>query len=182
MLHEESQPFGRLAQLRWKITHIYNQDILLAASVLCLYLQDVDKFESLEILQRTAWTPRAEEIRKSLTVSHGIWLETSKTSAEAGKVAKALRVVLGLELKSAEVGEQLASHEYVADFDLPVDGFETTFNDPCEPMSACSLAATNATTNRSASGLLFPSHVLRQCPRILSYMMVNLSDAIPEWK
>jgi hypothetical protein len=34
MLHEESQPFGRLFQLRWKVTHLFNQDVLLATSVL----------------------------------------------------------------------------------------------------------------------------------------------------
>ncbi|KAJ5225991.1 hypothetical protein N7468_007216 [Penicillium chermesinum] len=48
MLHEESQAFGRLSQLRWKVARIFNQDVLLATSVLCLYLQDVDKFESFD--------------------------------------------------------------------------------------------------------------------------------------
>ncbi|RSL57795.1 hypothetical protein CEP54_008147 [Fusarium duplospermum] len=88
MLHEESQPFGRLCQLRWKVTRIFNQDVLLATSVLCLYLQDVDKFE-------TAGQTRAEEIRQQLTLSHKIWVQISTVSAEAWKVAKALSIVLG---------------------------------------------------------------------------------------
>ncbi|KAL4911201.1 hypothetical protein BDW74DRAFT_172667 [Aspergillus multicolor] len=94
MLHDEAQPFGRLWQLRWKVTHILTQDVLLATAVLCVYLQDVDRSE----------TPESEvkEIRQQLISSHKLWLQlstnpsTASTSEAAGKVARALRIVLSL--------------------------------------------------------------------------------------
>ncbi|CAG9990095.1 unnamed protein product [Clonostachys byssicola] len=129
MLHEESQPFGRLCQLRWKVTHILNQDVLLATSVLCLYLQDIDKFEVPQIARRAARLPRAEEIRQQLTISHKIWLQRSTGSAEAGKVAKALSIVLGNSEVSAEKGDGPLSYDFLTDIDaIPVNGFGAAFN------------------------------------------------------
>ncbi|KAF2237944.1 putative Zn(II)2Cys6 transcription factor [Viridothelium virens] len=129
MLHEESQPFGRLCQLRWKVTHIFNQDVLLATSVLCLYLQDVDKFELPETAGQTTWSPRAEEIRQRLTISHKIWLQMSTASPEAGKVAKALSIVLGNTEASAEDGSGPGSYDFLMDFDaIPLNEFGATFN------------------------------------------------------
>ncbi|CAH0043433.1 unnamed protein product [Clonostachys solani] len=129
MLHEESQPFGRLCQLRWKVTHILNQDVLLATSVLCLYLQDVDKFELPQTAGRTRRLPRAEEVRQQLTISHKIWLQRSTGSAEAGKVAKALSIVLGNTEGSDENGDGPLSYDFMADIDaIPVNGFGATFN------------------------------------------------------
>lgn len=134
MLHEESQPFGRLSQLRWKVTRIFNQDVLLATSVLCLYLQDVDKFELSETAGQTTWSPRAEEIRQRLTISHKIWLQMSTASAEAGKVAKALSIVLGNTEASAEGGSGPASYDFLTDFDaIPLNGFGATFNNQYFP-------------------------------------------------
>ncbi|KAH7152671.1 putative Zn(II)2Cys6 transcription factor [Dactylonectria macrodidyma] len=139
MLHEESQPFGRLCQLRWKVAHIFNQDVLLATSVLCLYLQDVDKFELPETAGQTTWSPRAEEIRQQLTISHKIWLQMSTASAEAGKVAKALSIVLGNTEASAEDGSRPASYDFLTDFDaLPLNEFGATFNNQYFPSSFCS--------------------------------------------
>ncbi|KAL4750117.1 hypothetical protein BDW72DRAFT_120993 [Aspergillus terricola var. indicus] len=133
MLHEESQPFGRLCQLRWKVAHIFNQDVLLATSVLCLYLQDVDKFELPEPAAQTAWSPRAEEIRQQLTMSHKIWLQMSTASAEAGKVAKALSIVLGSTEASAEEGSGPAFYDFLTDFDArPLNEYGATFNNQCE--------------------------------------------------
>ncbi|KAH7157964.1 hypothetical protein B0J13DRAFT_543179 [Dactylonectria estremocensis] len=132
MLHEESQPFGRLCQLRWKVTHIFNQDVLLATSVLCLYLQDVDKFELPETAGQTAWSPMAEEIRQQLTISHKIWLQMSTASAEAGKVAKALSIVLGNTEASAEDGSGPDSYDFLTDFDATPLNDGATFNNQCE--------------------------------------------------
>lgn len=140
MLHDESQPFGRLCQLRWKVAHIFNQDVLLATSVLCLYLQDVDKFQlpETEDAGQTTRSPRAEEIRQQLTISHKIWLQMSTASAEAGKVAKALSIVLGLgnaEASSAEDSSGTASYDFLTDFDaipLPLNEFGATLNNQCE--------------------------------------------------
>lgn len=144
MLDEESQPFGRLSQLRWKVTHIFNQDVLLATSVLCLYIQDVDKFEMLETAGQTASSPGAEEIRQRLTASHKIWLQMSTTSAEAGKVAKALSIVLGNaeeSAESAEDGSGSASYDFLTDFDtIPLNGLGATFNNQCEKRTrSCTL-------------------------------------------
>ncbi|RSL84915.1 hypothetical protein CEP51_003644 [Fusarium floridanum] len=126
MLHEESQPFGRLCQLRWKVTRIFNQDVLLATSVLCLYLQDVDKFE-------TTGPTRAEEIRQQLAISHKIWLQMSTVSAEAGKVARALSIVLGNTEVSAEDGSGPSSDDFLTDFNA--SEFGATFNNQCEKHS-----------------------------------------------
>lgn len=135
MLHEESQPFGRLCQLRWKVTRIFNQDVLLATSVLCLYLQDVDKFET------AGQTTRAEEIRQQLTISQNIWRQMSTASAEAGKVAKALSIVLGTTEASPEDGTGPASYDFLADFDA--SEFGATLNNQCEKnIRSCRLQLT----------------------------------------
>lgn len=160
MLHEESQPFGRLSQLRWKVIHIFNQDVLLATSVLCLYLQDVDKFELPETAGQTTWSPRAEEIRQRLTISHKIWLQMSTASAEAGKVAKALSIVLGNTEASAEDGTGPASYDFLTDFDaMPLNGFGATFNNQCENYTrSCRLQLTKRLI-RFAFWLLLSSYV-----------------------
>lgn len=139
MLHEESQPFGRLCQLRWKVTHIFNQDVLLATSVLCLYIQDVDKFELSETGGHTTWSSRDEEIQQQLMISHKIWLQMSTASAEAGKVAKALSIVLGNTEASAEDGSGPASYDFLTDFDaIPLNESGETVNNQYFPSSFCS--------------------------------------------
>jgi hypothetical protein len=159
MLHEESQPFGRLAQLRWKVAHIFNQDVLLATSVLCLYLQDIDKFELPETAGQTTRSPRAEEIRQRLTMSHKIWLQMSTASAEAGKVAKALSIVLGNTEAPAEDGNGPASYDFLTDLDdIPLNGFGTTFNNQCEKHTrSCQLQLTKRLI-RFSFWLLLSSH------------------------
>lgn len=134
MLHDESQPFGRLSQLRWKVAHIFNQDVLLATSVLCLYLQDVDKFElPTNAMGQPACPPRAEEIRQQLIKSHKIWLQMSTTSAEAGKVAKALSIVIGTTEESIEDNSGPTFDNFSTDFDaIPLNGFGASFNNHCE--------------------------------------------------
>ncbi|KAL4958914.1 uncharacterized protein BDV14DRAFT_207266 [Aspergillus stella-maris] len=143
MLHEESQPFGRLSQLRWKVTHLFNQDVLLATSVLCLYLQDVDKFDDLLETGPAGqtdrkWSSRAEEVRQQLTTSHTIWLQMSTTSAsaEAGKVAKALSIVLGktnteAEDSSSGLPAASGSSDFLSEFQFDaipsLNGFSATY-------------------------------------------------------
>jgi hypothetical protein len=166
MLREESQPFGRLSQLRWKVTHIFNQDVLLATSVLCLYLQDVDKFELSEIAGATPWSPRAEEIRQRLTVSHGIWLQMSTASPEAGKVAKALSIVLGMTAPSPENSSGPASYDFLADFDAGhLNEFGAMFNNQCEMQTLLSGLRLTIRLVRFALWAVFSSHLLRQCTR-----------------
>jgi hypothetical protein len=117
MLYDESQPLGRLSQHRWKVIHIFNQDVLLATSVLCLYLQDIEKFEVAETAERPTWTNRADEIRQQLIASHKIWLQMSATSVEAGKVAKALSVVLGNAEAPVEDHSDMSAYDFLTEFD-----------------------------------------------------------------
>lgn len=161
MLHEESQPLGRLSQLRWKVTHIFNQDVLLATSVLCLYLQDADKFElPEETVGHATCSPRADEIRQRLTISHQIWLQLSTASAEAGKVAKALSIVLGHTEVSVEDRGGPSSYDFLTDFDaMPLNGFGATFNNQCEKHTrSCQLQLTKP-LDRFSFWPLFSSHV-----------------------
>ncbi|KAL4878710.1 hypothetical protein BJY04DRAFT_229610 [Aspergillus karnatakaensis] len=150
MLHDESQPFGRLFQLRWKVTHLFNQDVLLATSVLCLYLQDVDRFDEL-LESKTGSAGQApgtllsgsrswaDEIREQLTTSHKIWLQMSTTStsatasADAGKVARALSIVLGRTSAAEGNSSTLNSYHFMSDFQTeldavpPLQGFNNDF-------------------------------------------------------
>ena len=133
LLFEESQPFGRLAQLKWKITHIFNQDALLATSILCLYLQEEDKFRASGSTVHTTWSSKVEEIRHRLRISHGIWFQMSETSAEAGKAAKALSIVLGV--RDVSVVDEAAPRDYdfPADVDgMPLYGFGVGYADQCK--------------------------------------------------
>ena len=124
ILHEESQPFGRLCQLKWKVAKILNQDVLFATSVLCLYLQEVDKFESSGNVQQKSSSPTAEEIRRRLTISHKIWLQMSTTSAEAGKVARALNIVLGNTETFDEGSSGGTSYDFLTEFNaMPLNEF-----------------------------------------------------------
>jgi hypothetical protein len=175
MLHEESQPFGRLSQLRWKVTHIFNQDVLLATSVLCLYLQEIDKSELLKTAEQTTSSPRAEDIRQRLTVSHGIWLQWSRASAEAGKVAKALSIVLGTTEASAEDCIAAASYDFLADFDAGhLNEFGEMFNNQCEKHTLSSAPRLTRRLVRFALWAVFSSHLLRQCTRKSGAIKISL--------
>ncbi|KAI1338570.1 putative Zn(II)2Cys6 transcription factor [Xylariaceae sp. FL0016] len=134
MLHEESQPLGRLCQLRWKVTRIFNLDVLLATSVLCLYFQDVDKFEVPQTAGQATCPPRSEEVRQQLTISHRIWLQMRAASPEAGKVARALSIVLGVPETSADDGSELDCFHFPADLETaPLYEFGATFNSQNSP-------------------------------------------------
>ena len=160
MLHEESQPFGRLCQLKWKVTRIFNQDVLLATGILCLYLQDVDKFKPPTSGGQTTWLSKVKEIRQRLTISHKIWLQMSATSAEAGKVAKALSIVLGNVELSAEGGTQPTSHEFEANFDtMPMTEFGVTFNNQCEKLNPSWRLSLTERLDRFSFRLLLSSHI-----------------------
>lgn len=144
-LDEESQPLGRLSQLRWKVTHIFNQDVLLATSVLCLYLQEGERFEVPETGGQRTLLPGAEEVRKRLAISHKIWVLMSTASPEAAKVAKALAIVLGITEESTEAGSGPPPYDALSDFDaLPPNGLGVPFNNQCKKHTRpCRLQLTN---------------------------------------
>ncbi|KAI1453001.1 fungal-specific transcription factor domain-containing protein [Annulohypoxylon moriforme] len=89
MLDEETQPFCRLYEERWRVSSLVSHDFLLAISMLCLYLQKTPG----EIRQ-AAESALIEKILKYLETSYNIWLRHSSTSKEAQKAAKALSIVI----------------------------------------------------------------------------------------
>ncbi|KAL4995405.1 hypothetical protein BDV10DRAFT_196766 [Aspergillus recurvatus] len=101
--------FQQMLYREWKVMHLFNQDVLLATSVLCLYLQDTGR----------ACSARAEEI------------STTSASAEAGKVAKALSIVLGKIKIEAFPAAEDRSYDFLSDFQFnaipPLNGFSTTY-------------------------------------------------------
>lgn len=149
MLHEESQPLGRLCQLRWKVTHIFNQDVLLATSLLCLYLQEVDRLGLVENAGQAMGESRTDEIRQRLTISHKIWLHMSTASVEAGKVAKALSVVLGNVETLDKSDSELFSYDFLTEFDaMPPQDIGNAFTDQCEKSAlSCRLQLTKPSSD-----------------------------------
>lgn len=91
VLQEETQPFCRLYQERWRVSSLVNHDFLLATSILCSYLQQARSAPQDEAddpsLVETIWT--------CLQKTYDIWRCSSSSSNEARKAAKALSVVLG---------------------------------------------------------------------------------------
>ncbi|KAI1127209.1 fungal-specific transcription factor domain-containing protein [Nemania abortiva] len=89
MLDKETRPFGQLYQDRWKVSSLVNHDFLLAASLLCSYLQQVygpgHQIED---------SPEVDKITNYLTRSREIWIRSSTTSKEAQKAVKALNIIL----------------------------------------------------------------------------------------
>ncbi|KAJ5899415.1 hypothetical protein N7495_004159 [Penicillium taxi] len=89
MLEEETQPFCQLHHERWKVSSLVNHDFLLATSVICLYLK-----QSAGDANTQVEFPTVHDIRTALNQAYGIWLQSSDTSREAWKAAKALSIVL----------------------------------------------------------------------------------------
>ena len=89
MLDEETQPFCPLHHERWKVSSLVNHDFLLATSVLCLYLK-----QSAGDANAQAESPTTHDIRTVLNQAYAIWIQSSNTSQEAWKAAKALSIVL----------------------------------------------------------------------------------------
>ena len=116
------------------VSHIIDQDIFLATSVLCLYLQDVKRSESqATVAKKTPPSVSVEELRQQLTVSHKIWQRRSKESAQAGKVAKALSIVLGINESPVEDGRGHFDSDMTTAYDsTQLDDYGTMFSDQCK--------------------------------------------------
>ncbi|KAL4786576.1 fungal-specific transcription factor domain-containing protein [Aspergillus varians] len=87
ILDEETQPFCQLYQERWRVSSLVNHDFLLAASVICSYLQQNSARRG------EANTGLTERIYAVLKRSYDIWMRSS-SSREARKATRALAVVL----------------------------------------------------------------------------------------
>lgn len=83
----------------------------------------------------------------------------SAASAEAGKVAEALRIVLGQS--SVEDGRELPSHDFLADLDaMPIDEFVATPNNQCKKFTRLNGRQLTERLIRFCFWLLLPFFVL----------------------
>jgi hypothetical protein len=96
MLHEETKPGGQLHEVKWKVSSIIQAEFLLAATILCVYL---DHEVAASLLPHAPNQEVAEEkrgvVERTLRESDRIWSQASDQSREAQKAAAAVRVVLG---------------------------------------------------------------------------------------
>lgn len=92
LIDEESQQDGRLLSIRWTYSSIINYDFMLAASVLCFYIEQSNEQPNPVVDQETS-----QKVRSLLTKSYEIWLRFSNESMEAQKAVQSLRIVLGLQ-------------------------------------------------------------------------------------
>ncbi|KAJ5516062.1 hypothetical protein N7527_007622 [Penicillium freii] len=119
ILEEETQPFCQLHHERWKVSSLVNHDFLLATSVLCLYLK-----QSAGDANVQAEFPTVDDIRTALNQAYGIWLQSSDTSREAWKAAKALSIVLS----QPGPGDVRHDEQPISSLDVWGDYFERRFS------------------------------------------------------
>ncbi|KAI1145004.1 fungal-specific transcription factor domain-containing protein [Nemania diffusa] len=89
LLDKETQPFGQLYQDRWKMSSIVNHDFLLAASLLCSYLQQI-----CDPRHPPEDESEVEKITTCLARSREIWGRSNSASKEAQKAVQALNFIL----------------------------------------------------------------------------------------
>ncbi len=93
-LDHETQAGGRLHQDRWKLSSLMNYDFLLAATILCVILDnDLKMPTQIHGLSRQEGQSRVDIIR-SLSEAYRIFTQASKSSREAHKASRALQIVL----------------------------------------------------------------------------------------
>ncbi|KAM3517821.1 hypothetical protein NHJ13051_008664, partial [Beauveria bassiana] len=109
LIDQETQTDGLWYQSRWRVSSAFNNDFLLATSVLCFYLKTYHKVpkESLDDSPAdvTEQTADSDSIKKSLQQAQEIWTRQCADSKEAKKAVAALDHVLG----SMGVNSQLQS-------------------------------------------------------------------------
>jgi hypothetical protein len=92
LLDEETQLDGRLSAIRWTYSSLLNDDFMLAASILCFYINQHDR-DNNDMVD-------SETMQKALLLlrkSHEIWLRSTSTSSEAQKAVQSLSIILGLQ-------------------------------------------------------------------------------------
>ncbi|KAI2466310.1 fungal-specific transcription factor domain-containing protein [Annulohypoxylon bovei var. microspora] len=120
MLDEETQPFCRLYEERWRVSSLVTHDFLLATSILCLYLEKTP-----DEVRQAAELALVEKILKYLETSYNIWLRHSSTSREAQKATKALSIVIRNRRASNKAPdfEPVVSEDWMAWLDGPARSF-----------------------------------------------------------
>ncbi|KAM3521881.1 hypothetical protein MY4038_008849 [Beauveria bassiana] len=99
LIDQETQTDGLWYQSRWRVSSAFNNDFLLATSVLCFYLKTYDKMpkESLDDnpVDVTEEPTDFDSTKKSLQQAQEIWTRQCADSKEAKKAVAALHHVLG---------------------------------------------------------------------------------------
>lgn len=98
-IDQESQPDGRFATDKWKISSLVKMEFLFSTTILCLYLNhDISAPSSAQVnspfLSQEDNAAMRDRIVTALTTSYHIWLPLSTNSKEAQKATQVLRVLL----------------------------------------------------------------------------------------
>jgi Fungal specific transcription factor domain len=125
----ETAPHRVLHQHKWRASSLINHDFLLAAMLLCLYLEYSLAAEDAEQANvetetgiRVQWA--RDDMLQALEGSYLIWEELSSKSREASKVAKALKSMLTRVRKppasaSKEIRQEAFKIAYTASVSAP---------------------------------------------------------------
>jgi hypothetical protein len=92
VLDQERQVGGRFYQDRWKVSAVMQTDFLLATTILCV---DLDQVQSISGESLAEETETRQRVVSALNSSYLIWLQSSSSSREAQKAAEASKIVLG---------------------------------------------------------------------------------------
>ncbi|KAM3460452.1 hypothetical protein NHJ6243_005947 [Beauveria neobassiana] len=99
LIDQETQTDGLWYQSRWRVSSAFNNDFLLATSVLCFYLKTYDKLPKKSLDDSPADVTEeladSDSIKKSLQQAQEIWTRQCADSKEAKKAVAALHHVLG---------------------------------------------------------------------------------------
>ncbi|XWW93081.1 hypothetical protein V2A60_001009 [Cordyceps javanica] len=112
LVDEETQTDGLLYQSHWRVSSAFNNDFLLATSVLCFYLKSH---------KGSAETGPAnlDNIKRSLRQAQQIWIRQCADSKEARKAVTALYHVLGPTGASSELQSNYDTHGTPAHSSMP---------------------------------------------------------------
>ncbi|KAG0647641.1 Fusarisetin A cluster transcription factor fsa6 [Hyphodiscus hymeniophilus] len=107
IVYEQSKPDRRLYAHRWKITSLMTHDFLLAAMLLCVYLNQRigNQSSSVSCVHDGSANWAREEMLHVLEGSYRIWDEASRTSKDAWKAAKTLSRTLSKVRRTEKVTE-----------------------------------------------------------------------------
>ncbi|ATY61554.1 fungal specific transcription factor domain [Cordyceps militaris] len=94
LVDEETQTDGLLYQSRWRVSSAFNNEFLLATSVLCFYMKTCNKLQK-GGMDVAAETGDSGNIKGALQQAQQIWIRQCAGSKEARKAVTALHHVLG---------------------------------------------------------------------------------------
>ncbi|KAJ3499577.1 hypothetical protein NLG97_g215 [Lecanicillium saksenae] len=113
MVDEELEPGGLLYESHWRISSSVNSPFLLATSVLCFYVQSLEKRRQNGQAAELDDGVHEQDIKAELRKSLAIWMRRGSRSREARKAAIAVHHILG------NPGENLEPPMPVRDLEMP---------------------------------------------------------------